>query len=488
VDRRPIGLRPGTARAIAVLFAAVAAVCLGLSASPRPASAATTSPAPPPPEPGQGAGRDYCSSYAGSMASMYSFENVFACVGSTKGTTEFDQPGDSYYAWQCVELVARFLWVRNGLTANLATGVRDGADLVSAVHRRYPQVAVGQPAPHSIPVAGDVISLGPGGGADPQDGHTAVVVGADPVGGTITIMSQNVPVNTAGEQILRVDTGGAHNGQVLFNGAWTAASWLVLVGSSPPHPSPATCTRVLPAGSVVGLATTPDGRGYWIASSSGQVAACGDAPALGDGMAGISAIASAPTGTGYWLASGGGAVYSFGTAEYHGGVPPSSPPARPIVALAADPATGGYWLLGGDGGVFSYDAPFYGSTGHLALNAPAVGMEAGRNGSGYRFVAADGGIFAFGAARFYGSMGGSQLRQPVVGITDDPATGGYWIDAADGGIFSFRAPFYGSTGRLDLAEPCVGMAAMPTGSGYRFVAADGGVFDFGSAPFEGSAA
>ena len=462
------------------------AASIGLLGSPRPAAAA--SPPPPPPTPGEGAGAGYCSSYPGSSATAYSFENVYACAGSTKGTTEFDQPGDKYYAWQCVELVARFLWVRDGLKADLATGVRDGADLVSAVHARYPQIAVGQPAPGTMPVAGDVISLGPGGGADPADGHTAVVVGADPLGGTISIMSQNVPVNTVGEQILRVDLGGSHNGQVLFNGAWTTASWLELVSSSPPDPAPATCTRTLPVGSVVGLATTPDGRGYWIAGSSGQVAACGDAPALGDGGLGTTAIARAPTGTGYWLVSGAGAVYSFGSATYHGGVPPSTVLTRPIVAMAADPATGGYWLLGGDGGVFSFGSPYFGSTGRLRLNAPAVGMEATADGRGYRFVASDGGIFSFGSAPFYGSMGGVQLRQPVAGMADDPATGGYWLDAADGGIFSFRAPYYGSTGSISLARPCVGMAAMPAGSGYRFVASDGGVFDFGSAPFEGSAA
>ena len=51
-------------------------------------------------------------------------------------------------------------------------------------------------------------------------------------------------------------------------------------------------------------------------------------------------------------------------------------------ASAADPVTGGYWLLGGDGGVFSSDAAFYGSTGNIRLNAPAVGMVATSDGKG----------------------------------------------------------------------------------------------------------
>ena len=254
----------------------------------------------------------------------------------------------------------------------------------------------------------------------------------------------------------------------------------------PPPPPTARCDRTLPSGTVVGMADTSDGDGYWVASSTGLVAACGDAPALGNGTPGTAAIASAPVGNGYWLVTGTGTVQAFGNAANHGGLPAGTPLAKPIVAMAADPATGGYWLLGGDGGVFSYDAPFYGSTGNIKLAKPGVGMAATPTGSGYYFVASDGGIFAYHAP-FYGSTGNITLTKPVVGIAIDPATGGYWTDAADGGIFSFHAPFYGSTGNIKLAQPCVGMTAMPGGGGYRFVAADGGIFSF-HAPFEGSAA
>ncbi len=259
----------------------------------------------------------------------------------------------------------------------------------------------------------------------------------------------------------------------------------------PPSPTPTAgsgCNMTLQSGTVVGMAATPDGRGYWIASSTGAVAACGDAPDLGIGPAGTAAIAAAPSGTGYWLVTGSGAVAAFGSAVNHGSIPAGTQLAKPIVAMAADPATGGYWLLGGDGGVFSYDAPFYGSTGNIHLAQPAVGMESTLDGKGYRFVAADGGIFDYGDAAFYGSTGNIHLNKPVVGMAIDPATGGYWLDASDGGIFSFNAPFHGSTGNIALAQPCVGMTAMPDGGGYRFVAADGGIFDFGNAPFEGSAA
>ncbi len=240
---------------------------------------------------------------------------------------------------------------------------------------------------------------------------------------------------------------------------------------------------------VVGMASTADGKGYWAASNNGTVWNFGDAAPLG-GVSRLNspvvAIAGTPDGGGYWLVTRAGSVFPVGDAGDHGGLA-GQHLAAPIVGIAADPATGGYWLLGGDGGVFSFDARFFGSTGGIRLAAPAVGMAATGDGKGYFFVAADGGVFTYGNARFQGSMGGRHLNRPVVGMTVDATTGGYWLDASDGGIFSFNAPFEGSTGGVRLAQPCVSMAAYPAGPGYRLVAADGGIFSF-NAPFEGSGA
>jgi hypothetical protein len=240
---------------------------------------------------------------------------------------------------------------------------------------------------------------------------------------------------------------------------------------------------------VVGMVSTADGSGYWIASTNGTVRNFGDAPALGGFTLpnnSIVAIAASPDGGGYWLAASDGGVFSFGTAGFYGSLGGVRLDA-PIVAMTADPATGGYWLLGGDGGVFSFGSPFYGSTGNIRLNAPAVGMVSTQDGKGYYFVASDGGVFTYGDAAFYGSMGGNHLNQPMVGMAADPATGGYWLVAADGGVFSFGSPFRGSVGNVRLIAPCVGMVAAPNGLGYWLVAADGGVFAF-NAPFEGSGA
>ena len=173
-----------------------------------------------------GTGPAYCA-YYGNAASALQYEGVYACAGTySTGPTPFD--ADGRYSFQCVELSARFLWDVYGIWAGPGTGVSSGANLVSAVHARYPRIRWTFPAPGSVPVAGDVISLGPGGAVDPRFGHTAIVVSDDQRRGRFRIMSQNLPPGVAGEQTLSVDLRGRHNGRALLNGVWTRASWLEL--------------------------------------------------------------------------------------------------------------------------------------------------------------------------------------------------------------------------------------------------------------------
>ncbi len=87
---------------------------------------------------------------------------------------------------------------------------------------------------------------------------------------------------------------------------------------------------------VVGMAPTPDGRGYWLVASDGGIFSFGDAPFFG----------------------------STGAIHLN----------RPVVGMAATPDGRGYWLVASDGGIFSFgDAPFFGSTGAIHLNQPVVG-------------------------------------------------------------------------------------------------------------------
>ncbi len=244
-----------------------------------------------------------------------------------------------------------------------------------------------------------------------------------------------------------------------------------------------TCVGTLKA-AAVGMAATPDGGGYWVADSSGDIESCGDAPSLSGpsgNIGGIVAIAGVPGSSGFWLVSSRGNVVPFGTAKGYGDLSGMALN-KPIVSIGATPDGGGYWLLAGDGGVFAYgDAGFYGSTGSIVLNKPAVGIAATADGKGYWFVASDGGIFAYGDAGFFGSMGNTKLNQPVIAMTTSPDGKGYRMVASDGGIFSFGdAPFYGSSvGSSSL--PFVGMAPTPDSKGYWVLDQGGNVFSYGDA-------
>jgi len=166
------------------------------------------------------------------VTSAYSFENVYACQGSTTGATTFDNPCDSgttcgTYAWQCVELSARFLWAIDGIWAGPGSGVQNGADLVSVIGSKY-NLPVATSSPSSVPAPGDVISFQSGG-----NGHTAVVISTPSSNGAFTVMSENDPLNAAGEQSVQVDLSGGHNGKVYDQhlGGWVPANWLAIATS-----------------------------------------------------------------------------------------------------------------------------------------------------------------------------------------------------------------------------------------------------------------
>ena len=242
------------------------------------------------------------------------------------------------------------------------------------------------------------------------------------------------------------------------------------------------------------IAATPDGGGYWVASSTGGVYPFGDAHSYGS-MSGtalnapVVGMAATPSGDGYWLVASDGGIFSFGDAGVlrldgrH-----ASQRAHRGHGRHADRATATGWWPPTAASSATATPAFCGSTGGMRLNAPVVGMAATPSGHGYWLVASDGGIFSYGDASFHGSTGSIRLNQPMVGMAATPSGDGYWLVAADGGIFSYGdASFQGSTGSIRLNEPIDGMAPGPGGGGYWLVAADGGIFNFGSAAFDGSA-
>ncbi len=253
---------------------------------------------------------------------------------------------------------------------------------------------------------------------------------------------------------------------------------------------PANTVAPVLAAPAVGIASTPDGQGYWLVAADGGVFAFGTATFAGS-MGGrrlaapIVGISSTPDGRGYWLVASDGGLFAFGDAGFYGSMG-GVVLARKVVGLASTADGRGYWEVAADGGLFAFgDAGFSGSMGGRAITRPVVGMAPTADGRGYWEVASDGGIFAFGDAPFLGSMGGRAIAKPVVAMAKTPDGRGYWLTASDGGIFAFGdAPFRGSTGAVALQAPIVSMTPSTT-AGYWLASSDGGIFSFG-VPFHGS--
>jgi len=200
----------------------------------------------------------------------------------------------------------------------------------------------------------------------------------------------------------------------------------------------------------------------------------------------VAGMASTPEGNGYWLVGADGGVFSFGDAHYYGSEAGRGV-VTPFVGIAPTADGHGYWIAGDFADVFNFgNAPDEGTIAG-SLHAPVVGIASDSKATGYWLVAADGGVFTFGRAAFHGSMGNVHLNAPVVAMAATPDGHGYWLVASDGGVFSFGdAGFHGSMANAHLNAPIVGMAATTDGHGYWLVASDGGVFSFGDAAFRGS--
>ncbi|KJE75549.1 hypothetical protein [Ferrimicrobium acidiphilum] len=210
---------------------------------------------------------------------------------------------------------------------------------------------------------------------------------------------------------------------------------------------------------IVGIAEMASGKGYWMVGADGGVFNFGDAAFYGntysDGLTGLTGshplgspvvgIAPTPDGKGYWLVTKAGHVYGFGDASFYGdtysdgltGLTGSHPLNAPIVGIQSTPDGKGYWMVGADGGVFNFgNAAFYVSTysdglsgliGSHPLVSAVVGMVPTANGQGYWLVTKTGFICDFGSANFLGDssslgltgLGGpTPLAAPIVGIAE----------------------------------------------------------------------
>ena len=97
----------------------------------------------------------------------------------------------------------------------------------------------------------------------------------------------------------------------------------------------------------------------------------------------IVGMAATPDGKGYWLVAADGGVFTFGDAGFFGSTG-NIALNQPIVGVAPTPDGKGYWLVAADGGVFTFgDAGFFGSTGGVTVMQPTVGIATTPDGKGY---------------------------------------------------------------------------------------------------------
>jgi len=151
-----------------------------------------------------------------------------------------------------------------------------------------------------------------------------------------------------------------------------------LTGLSGPHPLNAP---------IVGMATTPNANGYYLVAADGGVFNFGSAEFHGSayslGLTGLSGphplnapivgMATTPNARGYYLVAADGGVFNFGSAEFHGsayslgftGLNGPHPIKSPVVSILPSPTGTGYYLIGSGGDILSIAAP--------ALSPPANG-------------------------------------------------------------------------------------------------------------------
>jgi hypothetical protein len=138
------------------------------------------------------------------------------------------------------------------------------------------------------------------------------------------------------------------------------------------------------AAPLVGVSAAPVGA--WLVGSDGGVFAMAGAPFFGS-MGGqhlnepIVGMAATPDGKGYWEVASDGGVFAFGDAAFYGSMGDKTLN-KPIVGMAATPDGKGYWEVASDGGVFAFgDATFAGSAVGQTLDSPIVGITASVPGS-----------------------------------------------------------------------------------------------------------
>ena len=136
----------------------------------------------------------------------------------------------------------------------------------------------------------------------------------------------------------------------------------------------------------------------------------------------IVGMASTPDGKGYWLVASDGGIFTFGDAAFYGSTG-NIHLAQPIVGMVSTPDGKGYWLVAADGGIFTFgDAAFYGSAANNGITA--TGIIPSADGKGYSIVSSTGEQFAFGDST---TESPAVANQSLVGIASSSSGGFYGV-------------------------------------------------------------
>jgi Rv2525c-like, glycoside hydrolase-like domain len=171
-------------------------------------------------------------------------------------------------------------------------------------------------------------------------------------------------------------------------------------------------------GPATSAATGPvRGGSYWLYTVFGNVYGSPGAAWYGSPFAShinttaIVGMASTPDGHGYWLAGWGGRVFAYGDAA----ALPTTTHSHPVKGIVTDP-NGGYWLYTAYGNVYSSPGtPWYGSPLASHINTTTItGMTTTPDGHGYWLTDSTGNAYPNGDAAAYPIP---PHTHPIKGIT-----------------------------------------------------------------------
>jgi hypothetical protein len=188
--------------------------------------------------------------------------------------------------------------------------------------------------------------------------------------------------------------------------------------------------------SIVGMAATADGRGYWLVNTSGRVFASGDAVpnATVRRRHPISGIVAGARG-GYWLYTPYGNVYPSPGGAWYGSPRASGFRGSSITGMAATPDGGGYWLVSAAGRVFAYGDAAPLSLGRRARHIKGIVAAAG---GGWWLFTTRGSVSSTAGTPWYGSPRADGFRGSSIVAMAPTADGqGYWLIGSAGQVFAF---------------------------------------------------